>query len=273
MTYCPRCANRLTLPPRRRARSAGMSGLGLRLHPLRRLFHRLFRRRPAREGRRHPRTAHPARPTALSPGSWQLPGGYAEHDELLASAVEREVREEASVEARFRDVVGFRHMIVGPSTNVYIVCRLDYVGRRSGQRRRRDGGGGLLLARRDGTDGRGAGHLQVGHSPCPGIGAGQTGSAWTRTDRTAAGRCSASPTSIRCIGGAERWPTTAAGASTNWSRASCSRKRRSVNSTMRWWRSRLESTNSKRRCEQVVANRYAAARATSRRQHQPPPHY
>ena len=61
-------------------------------------------------------------------GSWQLPGGYAEHDELLASAVEREVREEASVEARFRDVVGFRHMIVGPSTNVYIVCRLDYVG-------------------------------------------------------------------------------------------------------------------------------------------------
>ena len=61
-------------------------------------------------------------------GSWQLPGGYAEHDELLTTAVEREVREEASVEARFRDVVGFRHMIVGPSTNIYVVCRLDYVG-------------------------------------------------------------------------------------------------------------------------------------------------
>ena len=60
-------------------------------------------------------------------GTWQLPGGYAEHDELLARAVEREVREEAAVEARFRDVVGFRHMIVGPSTNLYIICRLDYV--------------------------------------------------------------------------------------------------------------------------------------------------
>ena len=61
-------------------------------------------------------------------GTWQLPGGYAEHDELLTTAVEREVREEAAVEARFRDVVGFRHMIVGPSTNIYVVCRLDYVG-------------------------------------------------------------------------------------------------------------------------------------------------
>ena len=61
-------------------------------------------------------------------GTWQLPGGYAEHDELLAAAVEREVREEAAVEARFRDIVGLRHMIVGPSTNVYIICRLDYVG-------------------------------------------------------------------------------------------------------------------------------------------------
>ena len=59
-------------------------------------------------------------------GSWQLPGGYAEHDELLAGAVEREVLEEAAIEATFRDVVGFRHMTAGPSANVYIICRLDY---------------------------------------------------------------------------------------------------------------------------------------------------
>ncbi len=61
-------------------------------------------------------------------GTWQVPGGYAEHDELLASAVEREVQEESAIEAKFQDVVGFRHMTVGPSTNVYIICRLRYEG-------------------------------------------------------------------------------------------------------------------------------------------------
>lgn len=127
MTYCPRCANRLTVRhDGGRDRQAcpdaecgfihfgdfsiGCSGVVLR----------------ERDGVARALLIQRGQPPYA--GSWQLPGGYAEHDELLAGAVEREVREEASVQARFRDVVGFRHMIVGPSTNVYIVCRLDYVG-------------------------------------------------------------------------------------------------------------------------------------------------
>jgi ADP-ribose pyrophosphatase YjhB (NUDIX family) len=65
-------------------------------------------------------------------GSWQIPGGYAEHDEPLTRAVEREVLEEANVEARVRDVIAFRHSLAGsaggPSTNLYVVFRLDPLG-------------------------------------------------------------------------------------------------------------------------------------------------
>ncbi len=64
-------------------------------------------------------------------GSWQIPGGYAEHDEPLALAVEREVLEEAGIEARVRDVIAFRHSLGGsmggPSTNIYVIFRLDLV--------------------------------------------------------------------------------------------------------------------------------------------------
>lgn len=64
-------------------------------------------------------------------GSWQLPGGYAEHDELLTLAVAREVEEETGVIATVRDLVAFRHSVGGadggPSTNVYMIFRLDYV--------------------------------------------------------------------------------------------------------------------------------------------------
>ena len=59
-------------------------------------------------------------------GTWQLPGGYVEYDELLALAVEREVMEEAAVTAKVRDVVGFRHML-GGSSNIYMIFRLDYL--------------------------------------------------------------------------------------------------------------------------------------------------
>lgn len=64
-------------------------------------------------------------------GWWQLPGGYAEHDEPLVEAVEREVLEEAGVRARVVEALGFRHSvggqgsIGGPSTNVYIFFRLE----------------------------------------------------------------------------------------------------------------------------------------------------
>jgi ADP-ribose pyrophosphatase YjhB (NUDIX family) len=65
-------------------------------------------------------------------GSWQIPGGYAEHDEPLTKAVEREVLEEANIEAHVSDVIAFRHSIGGsiggPSTNLYVVFRLEPVG-------------------------------------------------------------------------------------------------------------------------------------------------
>lgn len=67
----------------------------------------------------------------LEPGRgwWQIPGGYAEHDEPVTDAVVREVYEEAGVKARVLDVLGFRHSIGGsiggPSTNVYIMFRLE----------------------------------------------------------------------------------------------------------------------------------------------------
>ena len=64
-------------------------------------------------------------------GSWQIPGGYVEHDELLSVAVEREVAEESGVVAKVNDLVAFRHSLAGttggPSTNVYMIFRLDYV--------------------------------------------------------------------------------------------------------------------------------------------------
>jgi ADP-ribose pyrophosphatase YjhB (NUDIX family) len=63
-------------------------------------------------------------------GWWQLPGGYAEQDEPLTEAVQREVLEEAGVRADVVEVLGFRHSvggqgsIGGPSTNIYVAFRL-----------------------------------------------------------------------------------------------------------------------------------------------------
>lgn len=64
-------------------------------------------------------------------GSWQIPGGYAEHDENISLAVEREIEEEAGIVAKVSDVLAFRHSIGGgaggPSTNMYVVFRLNLV--------------------------------------------------------------------------------------------------------------------------------------------------
>jgi 8-oxo-dGTP diphosphatase len=62
-------------------------------------------------------------------GSWQIPGGYVEHDEAIIPAVEREALEEAGIVARVRDVIAFRHSVAGAartaSTNIYVVFRLE----------------------------------------------------------------------------------------------------------------------------------------------------
>jgi ADP-ribose pyrophosphatase YjhB (NUDIX family) len=62
-------------------------------------------------------------------GSWQIPGGYVEHDEPIIPAVEREAFEEAGIVAKVRDVIAFRHSVAGAartaSTNIYMVFRLD----------------------------------------------------------------------------------------------------------------------------------------------------
>src|SRR5688500_2183003 len=62
-------------------------------------------------------------------GSGQIRGGYVEEDEDVAEAVVRECWEEAGVRASVVDVLGFRHAIGGgiggPSTNIYVVFRLE----------------------------------------------------------------------------------------------------------------------------------------------------
>lgn len=60
-------------------------------------------------------------------GTWQVPGGYVEHDEPLSLAVEREVQEEAGIEAKVSDLLAFRHMSGGKINNIYMMWRLDYV--------------------------------------------------------------------------------------------------------------------------------------------------
>jgi ADP-ribose pyrophosphatase YjhB (NUDIX family) len=59
-------------------------------------------------------------------GMWQLLGGYAEHDEPLSVAVQREVFEESAITASVSDVIGFRHMAGGAVNNLYMIFRLIY---------------------------------------------------------------------------------------------------------------------------------------------------
>lgn len=58
-------------------------------------------------------------------GWWQLPGGYCENDEEIDHAVVREVYEEAGVRAEIVNVVGLRNSLGAPSTNVYVIFRLN----------------------------------------------------------------------------------------------------------------------------------------------------
>lgn len=62
---------------------------------------------------------------------WQIPGGYVEIDEEMQPAIEREVMEEAGIEARVQEVVGFRHAAglqpARPVSNIYVIFRLESV--------------------------------------------------------------------------------------------------------------------------------------------------
>ena len=63
-------------------------------------------------------------------GTWQIPGGYVEADEAIPAAAEREVREEAGVIAKVREVIGFRHSASLPDrpvANLYVVFWLEWV--------------------------------------------------------------------------------------------------------------------------------------------------
>ena len=63
-------------------------------------------------------------------GTWQIPGGYVEADEAIPAAAEREVREEAGVIAKVREVIGFRHSASIPDrpvANLYVVFWLEWV--------------------------------------------------------------------------------------------------------------------------------------------------
>lgn len=63
-------------------------------------------------------------------GSWQIPGGYVEADEAIPDAAEREVREEAGVIAKVREVIGFRHSASTPErpvANLYVVFWLEWI--------------------------------------------------------------------------------------------------------------------------------------------------
>ncbi len=69
-------------------------------------------------------------------GWWQIPGGYAEQDEEIEQAVEREVYEESGVRARAKCVLGLRNSLGQPSTNVYVIFLmepLDGEARRDGE--------------------------------------------------------------------------------------------------------------------------------------------
>lgn len=61
-------------------------------------------------------------------GWWQIPGGYAEHDEEIDKAVAREVLEESGVEARPLGVLGLRNSVGDPSTNVYVIFAMEHLG-------------------------------------------------------------------------------------------------------------------------------------------------
>jgi ADP-ribose pyrophosphatase YjhB (NUDIX family) len=57
-------------------------------------------------------------------GQWAIPGGFVERDETVDVAVQREVFEEAGVQAEMRGLIGARSRVMAEENNAYFVFLL-----------------------------------------------------------------------------------------------------------------------------------------------------
>ena len=62
------------------------------------------------------------------PGRWKLPGGLVDQGESIATAVEREIKEETGVEAEFKGILSIRDLQGATQfkiSDLYFVCLLE----------------------------------------------------------------------------------------------------------------------------------------------------
>lgn len=61
-------------------------------------------------------------------GKWIIPGGHIEAGENIDDAVLREIKEETSIEARVKNIISIRSILLPDgNSEIYIVFLLDYV--------------------------------------------------------------------------------------------------------------------------------------------------
>jgi len=62
-----------------------------------------------------------------SKGTWTLPGGFAEHTEMLDEAVKRELREETGIDVKVLGVVGVRTRYTEKHGAVLVIFRCELI--------------------------------------------------------------------------------------------------------------------------------------------------